>query len=224
MSAVANMISDRRAEVVRWVVCFAFVVAAHGLGAVALLNEQTEASDFGVDTPVVVVDLADSLVTRMVPLLDAAPGPMEEEIQQIQPPKEETKPPEPEAEVTIPIPEPPKLELPSEEKFKHAPLPAIAPRALVTRWQSQLATHLARFKHYPDRALSRGNQGNGKAEFTIDREGHLLSSRVIQSTGSATLDDEALAMVARAQPLPRPPDGISDAELTIVFPINFIFK
>ncbi len=219
------MTSDRRAELVRWVICFVVVVAAHGLGAMVMMDNTTEASDFGADTPIVVVDLADSLVTRMVPLLDAAPGPTEEEeLQKIQPPKEETKPPEPEAELTIPIPEPPKPELPSEEKFKHAPLPAVAPRALVTRWHSELVRHLERFKHYPDRALSRRNRGSGKAEFTIDREGHLLSSRIIQSTGSATLDDEALAMVARAQPMPRPPDGIPDAELTIIFPINFSIK
>jgi protein TonB len=49
----------------------------------------------------------------------------------------------------------------------------------------------------------------------------LLSSRIVQSSGSATLDDETLAILARAQPLPRPPDQVSDSDLTFVFRMNF---
>ena len=224
MTAVAERVSDRRAEFARWAICSVVVVAAHGLGAMALMANATEESDIGVDTPVVVVDLANSPFTQMAPPVDAAPGPLEEEESNPTPPKQETKPLEPEAEVSIPIPEQPKVELPSEEKHIHAPQRAIAPQAVVKRWQSRLFAHLSRFKHYPDRAISRDNEGIATIEFMLDHEGHLLSSRIIQSAGSAMLDHEARAMITRALPLPRPPDNISDAELTINFKIDFNLK
>jgi len=202
--------------------CFAVVVAAHGLAAMALLNAPPEESDFGVDVPVVTLDLPESLVTSTAPAPDLPPGPMqEEESLPTPPPKEETKPPEQEAEVAIPIPEPPKLEPPSEEKHATAPPQTRATPNSVIRWQSELAAHIEHFKRYPAEARSHGDQGTAKVAFTIDHEGRLLASRIVQSSGSATLDEETLAMLARAQPMPKPPDGLSDTQLTFVVPVRF---
>ena len=69
MNAVAEITPGRRAEVVRWVICFAVVVATHGLAAVALTNDSPEVSDFGVNVPVVYVDLdrPESFVPQMAP-------------------------------------------------------------------------------------------------------------------------------------------------------------
>lgn len=222
MNATAEKASDHRAEAVRWAACFAVVAAAHGLGALALLDNATEASDFGVDVPVVMLDLPESLATSTAPVQDLPPGPVEEqESEQTPPPKEETKPPEPEAEVAIPVPEPPKPEPPTEEKQATAPPQAKPPPSSVVRWQSLLAAHIEHFKRYPIEARSRGEHGTAKVAFTIDHEGHLLSSRIIQSSGSAALDNETLAMLARAQPMPRPPDQVQDTELTFVVPVRF---
>jgi protein TonB len=215
------MASDRRGEFVRWVICFAVVLAAHGLGAMALVDNATEASDFGVDTPVVVVDLAESFLTSPAPALDLPPGPLEEEQSEPTPPqKEETKPPELQAELSLPMPEPPKPEPPSEEKQATAPPQANAPRA-IARWESALAAHLERFKRYPQEARARGDQGTATVAFTIDHEGRLVSSRIVQSSGSAMLDEETLAMLARAQPLPKPPDNVLDSELSFIVPVRF---
>lgn len=220
MSAVAE-ISDRRTDAVRWTICFAVVAAAHGLGAIALLNNSTEASDFGVDASVVMLELPESFVATPAPALDLPPGPMQEEQSEPTPPqKEETKPPEPEAELSLPMPEPPKPEPPAEEKQATAPPQANAPRS-IARWESTLAAHLERFKHYPAEARARGDQGTAKVAFTIDHEGHLLSSRIVQSSGSATLDQETLDMLARAQPMPKPPDNVFDSELSFVVPVRF---
>jgi protein TonB len=222
MNAIAARASDGRAEAVRWTMCFAVVAAAHGLGAMALLNNPPEDSEFGVDVPVVMLDLPESLVTSTAPAADLPPGPVEEhESEATPPPKEETKPPEPEAEVAIPIPEPPKPEPPSEEKHATAPPQTRATPSVVIRWQSLLAAHIEHFKRYPSEARSRGDQGTAKVAFTIDHEGRLLSSRIVESSGSASLDHETLAMLARAQPMPRPPDQLSDAELTFVVPVRF---
>jgi len=206
----------------RWMICFVIVAAAHGIGAMALLNESSEASDFGIDTPVVTLELPESLVTSVAPARDLPPGPIqEEESERTPPPKEDTKPPESEAEVALPVPEPPKPEPPAEEKQATAPQQAKTPPRSVTRWQSLLAAHIEHFKRYPAEARSRGEHGIAKVAFTIDHEGHLLRSSIVQSSGSTALDQETLAMLARAQPMPRPPDQLSDAEFTFVVPIRF---
>jgi protein TonB len=105
-----------------------------------------------------------------------------------------------------------------------APLPAtpqMAPGAEMIQWQSALATHLARFKRYPNAARSRGEQGTATVAFTIDREGRLLSSRIVQSSGSSLLDEETLAMLGRAQPMPKPPITAPDSALSLAIPVRF---
>jgi periplasmic protein TonB len=102
-----------------------------------------------------------------------------------------------------------------------APLPAppqTAPAAEMIQWQNALATHLARFKRYPNAARSRGEQGTATA---IDRDGRLLSSRIMQSSGSSLLDEETLAMLARAQPMPKPPITAPDSALSLAIPVRF---
>jgi periplasmic protein TonB len=90
--------------------------------------------------------------------------------------------------------------------------------ALVT-WQRSMVMQLERHKRYPPQA--RGEQGVTTVVFTIDRQGHLLSSRVVHSAGSAILDDAALAMLSRAEPFPAPPPGIADELLSITVPIRY---
>jgi hypothetical protein len=63
-------------EFVRWALCFAVVVAAHGLGAMAIMDNASEESEFGVDTPVVVIDLPESFITSPAPMQDLPPGPL----------------------------------------------------------------------------------------------------------------------------------------------------
>jgi protein TonB len=149
-----------------------------------------------------------------------------EESEATPPPKEETKPPEELAEVALPMPEPPKPEPPrpdppAEEKHLAAPPPARAPRKDVVRWQRQLSDHIQKYQRYPAAARARGESGVAQVLYTIDRQGHLLRSSIWQSSGSAPLDQEALAMLARAQPMPPPPDDVTDAELTAVTPVRF---
>jgi periplasmic protein TonB len=139
------------------------------------------------------------------------------------PPQREEKPPEPQAELSLPMPEPPKLEPPREEKQATAPPQANAPRA-IARWESALTAHLEHFKRYPSEARARGDQGTATVAFTIDHEGHLVTSRIVRSSGSATLDEETLAMLVRAQPMPRPPDHILESELSFVVPVRFNIK
>jgi periplasmic protein TonB len=94
--------------------------------------------------------------------------------------------------------------------------------AAIATWQQLLQAQLERFKRYPPRA--RGAHGMVTVAFTVGRNGSVVSSHIIQSSGSATLDEEALALIKRAQPLPPPPNTIADNQLSLVVPINFVSR
>jgi periplasmic protein TonB len=216
--------ADRSFEAFRWVICFVLAAAIHGGLAYYLAERFAETEeDSGVDGPVVMLDLPEALAPSIAPPQDLPPGPMQQdEVEESPPPKEEAKPPEPESEVTLPIPEPPKVEKPPAEKIEAAaPVAAKTPPPSVVRWQSQLAAHIEHFKRYPQTARAHGDAGTATVAFTIDREGHVLHSSIVQSSGSAALDQETLAMLVRAQPMPHPPDQLTDGELTFVMPVRF---
>jgi protein TonB len=78
---------------------------------------------------------------------------------------------------------------------------------------------LARFQRYP--AQAKGATGVANLSFSIDRQGHLLNSQIIKSSGSTVLDAEALSLMTRAAPLPPPPAAVPDTDLTCVLPIRF---
>jgi periplasmic protein TonB len=235
LSTADQLFRIDRADTVRWIACFVVVVAAHGMAALSLL-ESHEASDFDAGAPVVMLELPEAPAAPSTPPSDLAPGPPEMESEPTPPPKEETKPIEQEAEVALPIPEPPKPEPPVEQREATAapsvemppstaapPTPgaAVQTPAAFIRWQSALAAHLERFKRYPTAARAHGEQGVAKVAFTIDHEGHLLRSQIVQSSGSPLLDQETLDMLARAQPMPRPPGNAPDSALSFVVPVRF---
>jgi periplasmic protein TonB len=90
--------------------------------------------------------------------------------------------------------------------------------ALMT-WQRSMVMQLERHKRYPSQA--QGEHGIAILSFTVERHGHLLSSHIVQSTGSAILDAAALAMLSHAEPFPAPPPGIADEMLSITVPIHY---
>ena len=236
MSAVVDYSASGRADAVHWVVCLAVVVLAHGAAALALLS-STEPSDFDAGAPVVLLELPETAAAPAVPPNDVMPGPPEPESAPTPSPKEEARPPEHEAEIALPTPEPPKPQPPVEAKPPTAvpsveippsdaapPTPGAAvqkPRIDIIRWKSALAAHIERFKRYPAKARSSGEQGVAKVAFTIDHQGRLLASRIVESSGSTTLDQETLAMLVRAQPMPRPPGEVPDSQLSFVVPVRF---
>jgi periplasmic protein TonB len=244
-SEAPTALSDALRESAPWIVCFVVAAALHAIAAYALLERFAEtAEDSGVDAPLVMLDLPEALAASVAPPQDLPPGPMimQEETEQIPQPKDrdETKPPEPEPQMVLPEPEPPKppepeseVTLPRPEPPKpeppppppppevSAPVAARTPPPSVVRWQSQLAAHIEHFKRYPQAARAHGDAGTATVAFTIDRDGHLLRSSIVQSSGSAALDQETLTMLVRAQPMPRPPDQLTDGELTFVVPVRF---
>ncbi|AJJ34428.1 hypothetical protein CH54_2707 [Yersinia rochesterensis] len=92
-------------------------------------------------------------------------------------------------------------------------------------WKSRLQGHLAGFKRYPLRAKKQRQQGDAIIRFVVNKEGYVLSVKLIKSSGTAALDQEALAVIKRAQPLPPPPAGLlSNGQVTLAMPIGFELK
>ncbi|MBI3701668.1 MAG: energy transducer TonB [Afipia sp.] len=91
----------------------------------------------------------------------------------------------------------------------------------VPTWKRQVATKLERNKKYPSAAQAREEKGVVQLEFSVDRQGHLKSSRIVKSSGSDTLDRETLDLVQRAQPFAAPPPAMQGEEIFLVVPIKF---
>jgi protein TonB len=236
MTSFAIPFESARRDALHWGICFAVAVALHGAAAVALLHHALSDSGFDAGALVVMIELPEAPAAFATPPTELAPGPTEPESEQTPPPKEETKPPEEIVEVALPEPEPPKPEPAAEEKPPTAvpsvamvptiPAPpmagaAVEPSAAIRRWESGLVAHIERFKRYPAEARARGDHGSARVAFTIDRDGWVRESRILETSGSPELDRECLAMLARAQPMPKPPRQVQTGELSFVVPVRF---
>ena len=60
--------------------------------------------------------------------------------------------------------------------------------------------------------------------FAIDRQGKVLLSQINKSSGFGLLDDEVLALIQRAQPLPSPPPEIGGERIELLVPVAFFLR
>jgi protein TonB len=91
-------------------------------------------------------------------------------------------------------------------------------RAGQASWNSELAAHIRRYATYPNG--SSRESGTVQVSVTIDRNGRLLSHRIAGSSGSPVLDRAALASIERAQPYPRFPAGMTQAQASRTIPLH----
>jgi protein TonB len=189
-----------------------------------------------------------TMLIELPPQPTVAPPPAPAVIQQATPepervvapkPKLVLEKPKPKAKPVVqqakPAPTPPVL---AAKRVEHAtPTPNTAPAAAPVAaqpsnsrataaakasWQSQLLSHLARYKRYPDEARRRGIQGTCQVRFNLDHNGAVLSVELAKSSGNAALDRATLAMIRRASPVPTPPAQLlSNGHLEIVAPFIY---
>jgi protein TonB len=107
-----------------------------------------------------------------------------------------------------------------------APSPGLSTRAARAQasWHNSLVAHINRYKRYPADARAHSMEGAVTVEFTLDPSGQVLSSRIVDSSGSTVLDEEAMALLKRAAPLPAPPAHLSPDGLYLTLPIEFTMK
>lgn len=91
----------------------------------------------------------------------------------------------------------------------------------IEAWQRALFAHIARFKTYPEEARKRRMVGEVVVVFQLDREGRVSGARVGSASGSAVLDQAAIAVLANASPLPRPPTEIRGEVLELHLPMRY---
>lgn len=80
---------------------------------------------------------------------------------------------------------------------------------------------IERHKNYPRIAQQRGWQGETLVELLLDGDGKLRSKRILHSSGYQSLDNQALEMVEKALPFPRPPEALRTGNFIILVPIPF---
>ncbi|UVE17719.1 energy transducer TonB [Pseudomonas sp. LS44] len=147
-------------------------------------------------------------------------------------PKPKPKPPTPKPPKPVepkPQPEQPPQDTPpapaaeTDSKPAAQQLAAVsAPSQAKVTWQSKLLAHLARYKRYPDDARRRGFEGTTRVRFSVDGNGNVLAVELAGTSGSASLDRATLAMIRRAQPLPKPPAELLDGNsLEVVAPFVY---
>lgn len=88
-------------------------------------------------------------------------------------------------------------------------------------WESVLLGHLARYRQYPSRAERLRQQGTAWVRFTVDHAGNVSGVHLERGTGHPVLDDETLATVQRANPVPPPPAALGAGPIDVVVPVAF---
>lgn len=91
-------------------------------------------------------------------------------------------------------------------------------------YRGSLIAHINRFKRYPAAARQRGEEGTAHVRFEIDRNGNVLSYKLLGGTGYALLDQDAQAWIRRASPFPPIPDSVSGSRMPVTVPLRFFLK
>lgn len=224
----------------RWGACFAAILALHVAGLWLALTFWHETEPLPAGPPAIaMVELAPLPVAPSV----VTPAPPPEPVPPLPPPREETAPPTPAPIITVPLPPkpkpvmkrppprrapPPVTATPAPVEVSPAPMPpAVAaprPSNAVPTWQSAVLARIEQFKRYPNLAEFRHQQGVVYLRFTMDRQGQVLSAQIAKSSGYDSLDDAALALIHRAEPLPPPPAEVPGETLALTVPVQYFLK
>jgi protein TonB len=88
-------------------------------------------------------------------------------------------------------------------------------------WRVKVVKQIAKRHIYPRSAISREIEGRARVRVTLARSGEITNFEVIEPTGESILDKTIPKMMEKLNPLPAPPDALSDDKLTFVIPITW---
>ncbi len=230
MSSAALLLHhDDHREKHRWSGCFAAIVGVHVAAALLFVAWKNLVPPPEPTPSAILIDMAPLPAPKPVP----------------PPPAPKIKPPEPKP-VQKPVRKPVLLKeelpvAPSDAELEAAPKPAppvqAAPAATTTptpapavsaaakaSYEALLIAHLDKHKRYPPEARMRRHQGTAYIQFTMDRQGKVLTYKLYRSSSIQSLDDEVLALIVRAQPLPPIPADRPESTLEFVVPVQFSLR
>jgi protein TonB len=116
---------------------------------------------------------------------------------------------------------------PAEARRAAAPAPGASvdpPSNALPTWKGILLKHLERHKRYPHEARRSRHEGITYVRFTMSRDGRVLAARIERSAGVASLDQEGLDLLQRAQPLPPLPTDQPGESLELIVPVQFFMR
>ena len=239
MAQLAALWTRQWQDTARWTACFLFALFVHAGGAFALLSRFDD-NGLTANPPSITVDLAPVPMSPEQIETDMPIGPQQTEAEpEPQPEKPEEKPQDSDLQLAPPKPpETPKEKPKKDKSAKLTTAPTAAERRTNTaaapmagagardssalpNWKSSLVAQLERNKRYPSDARARGEQGVTQLAFSVDRSGGVHGARIVRSSGYSSLDQETLALVARASPLPPPPPEVHGGSIPIMVPIRY---
>jgi periplasmic protein TonB len=249
-----QLAAEDRSDLRRWMFSSLAVLSVYaGLTATLATWHYADDTVAAEPSGAIVVDLAPLAAAPATTPSDIAPGP-EQVMSEAQPvakptetPPDETPelPPAPNPDAAVALQTKPQPDVTPQQQAAAATTSApqainerIAPVAVapnqgvpndknseaVVTWRTQVLALVEKNKRYPEAARSRREQGTAQVSFTLDRKGMVVGGRVTQSSGSIALDEEALALLKRAQPFPAPPATIPGEFVVVRQPIRFTVK
>ncbi|MGD9669535.1 MAG: energy transducer TonB [Hyphomicrobiaceae bacterium] len=91
---------------------------------------------------------------------------------------------------------------------------------LYRAYLGSIRSHIEKFKVKPKAR----EKGTVVVRFTVDRDGNVTDRTVATSSGSAQLDEAALAAVEKAAPFPRFPKEIDREQIVLSLPFRFVLR
>jgi protein TonB len=199
---------DDPRDLMRWAVAAAVVILVYaGLIGGYLLWHPAEPDETSDETTAIAIQLTAPDIER-----EATP-----KVEQPTPPQVTT------TDEAVPEKPPEKVEPPTPETRNTTRVEAAAPR-IDPSWTSLLFKQLQRYKSYPSGARARNEEGVVNLDFTVDRDGHVVSWRIVTGSGHPDLDAEVRTMLERAQPLPAFPASMTQAQQDFNVNIHFSLR
>ena len=96
--------------------------------------------------------------------------------------------------------------------------PAAPAHAGEPEWNRKVTQLITANYSYPRSAQLRGEQGSAKIKIAISATGKVLAVNLVQSSGSAILDREAVRIPMKVASFPPPP---THASIELTYPITF---
>ncbi len=222
----------RRGESQYWAIGAILALAAHGVVLAVLIGGRASSAQA---SPAIAIDVelgAEAEVVREQ--RDVVPGEARQEAARPQPQRTRPSLEAPHAsnaefaalEPVLETREAPAAELAAAETTAPQTTESQAARPYVqtATYEQILLAHLERNKRYPRAARTNRQQGLAYVRFRMNRQGRVLSAELARSSGHDLLDEEVIALVRRAQPLPPPPPSIAGEVIDLTVPVEFYLR
>lgn len=92
---------------------------------------------------------------------------------------------------------------------------------LGNEYRDKLVAWIRQFAEYPPRAMQRRHEGRIEMSITSDRQGRITERVIREASGSYLLDNAAIDMIEKAEPLPLMPENLEGESFTFIMPISF---